>query len=138
MKKFDKILFISVILLSLFGLLMIYSSSSIWAEYKFNDEFKFFKAQGLFLIMGYVIMYLLSNLDYKKYLNRANIILGVCFLLLVLVLIPGVGTVRNGSRSWFGIGSFGIQPSEFMKIGLMIFISKYLVNNNKLIKKIKE
>ena len=42
MKKFDKILFISVILLSLFGLLMIYSSSSIWAEYKFNDQFKFF------------------------------------------------------------------------------------------------
>lgn len=138
MKKFDKILFISVILLSLFGLLMIYSSSSIWAEYKFNDQFKFFKAQGLFLILGYVIMYILSNVDYRKYLNKANIILGVCFLLLVLVLIPGIGTVRNGSRSWFGIGSFGIQPSEFMKIGLMIFISKYLVNNNKLIKKIKE
>ena len=138
MKKFDKILFISVILLSLFGLLMIYSSSSIWAEYKFNDQFKFFKAQGLFLIVGYVIMYILSNVDYKKYLNKANIILGVCFLLLILVLIPGIGTVRNGSRSWFGIGSFGIQPSEFMKIGIMIFISKYLVNNNKLIKNIKE
>ena len=135
MKKFDKILFISVILLSLFGLLMIYSSSSIWAEYKFDDQFKFLKAQGLFLFIGYIIMYILSNVDYKKYLNKANIILGVCFLLLVLVLIPGVGTVRNGSRSWFGIGSFGIQPSEFMKIGLMIFVSKYLVNNNKLIKK---
>ena len=81
MKKLDYLLIIGVVLLSLFGLLMIYSSSSIWAEYKFNDQFKFFKAQGLFLIMGYVIMYILSNVDYKKYLNKANIILGVCFLL---------------------------------------------------------
>ena len=48
--------------------------------------------------------------------------------MLILVLIPGIGTVRNGSRSWFGIGSFGIQPSEIAKIGLIIFVSKYLSN----------
>lgn len=52
-----------------------------------------------------------------------------------MVLIPGIGSVRNGSRSWFGIGSFGIQPSEFAKLGLIIFTSKYLSNNK--IKNIK-
>jgi cell division protein FtsW len=62
-------------------------------------------------------------------------ILGVCFLLLILVLIPGIGTIRNGARSWFGIGSFGIQPSEFTKLGLIIFTAKYLTKNDKKIKK---
>jgi cell division protein FtsW len=55
----------------------------------------------------------------------------VCFALLLLVLIPGIGTVRNGSRSWFGIGGLGIQPSELSKIGLIIFTAKYLSKNQK-------
>jgi cell division protein FtsW len=46
----------------------------------------------------------------------------------VIVLIPGVGAVRGGARSWLGIGSFGIQPSEFMKMGLIIFLAKMLTN----------
>ena len=46
--------------------------------------------------------------------------------------------VRNGSRSWFGIGGFGMQPSEFMKLGLTIFVSKYLVNNDRDIKDIRK
>ena len=58
--------------------------------------------------------------------------------MLILVLIPGIGTVRNGSRSWFGIGGFGIQPSEFTKLGLIIFTSKYLANNNRDLKDIKK
>ena len=58
--------------------------------------------------------------------------------MLILVLIPGIGTVRNGSRSWFGIGSLGLQPSEFTKLGLIIFTSKYLANNTKELKNIKK
>ena len=137
-KYIDIILFISVILLAGFGLLMIYSSSSIWAEYKFNDSFKFLKAQGLFYLVGIIAMLFISKIDYNFYKKKANLIIGVCFLLLILVLIPGIGTVRNGSRSWFGLGGFGIQPSEFAKIGLIIFVSKYLANNNKEIKNIKK
>lgn len=138
MKRISKILLISIILLSLFGLLMIYSSSYVWAQYKFNDPYKYLKTQFLFLILGYIIIFIISKVSYKYYLEKANLILGICFLLLILVLIPGIGTIRNGSRSWFGIGSFGIQPSEFMKIGIVIFISKYLSKNNKLIKDIKK
>ena len=131
MKKIDYKLFIAVMILSLFGVLMIFSASGIWAEYKFNDEFKYLKLQAFFLVIGLIAQYIISKVDYTNYLKKANIILGICFLLLILVLIPGIGTIRNGSRSWFGIGGLGVQPSEFMKLGIIIFASKYLSSNPK-------
>ena len=117
---------------------MIYSASSIWAEYKFNDSFRYIKQQALFIGVGLILVKVVMNIDYNKYYEKANIILGVCFLLLILVLIPGIGTIRNGSRSWFGIGPFGVQPSEFAKLGLIIFTSKYLSNSNKFLKSYKK
>ena len=71
-------------------------------------------------------MIIISKVNYNFYYKYSNIILLCSFILLVLVLIPGVGSIRNGSRSWFGIGSLGIQPSEAAKISLIIFTSKYL------------
>ena len=131
--KFDKILFLAVIILSLFGLLMIYSSSSIWADFKFNDSYHFFKYQIVFFIIGLFIMSIVSNINYRIYYKYSNIILFVSFVLLILVLLPGVGKIRNGSRSWFGLGPLGIQPSEAAKISLIIFTSKYLSLNERYI-----
>lgn len=138
MKRFDKQLFITCILLILFGLVMIYSASSIWAEYKFHDAFKYVKQQGLFILIGIPLMIRVSKIDYAIYYKKANLILGICLLLLVLVLIPGIGSIRNGSQSWFGIGSFGVQPSEFAKLGLIIFTAKYLALNQRYLKDIKK
>lgn len=134
--KFDKILFLVVLLLSIFGLLMIYSSSSIWSLYKFNDSFHYLKYQSIFFIIGIILMIIISKIDYNFYYKYSNIILFISFILLVLVLIPGIGSIRNGSRSWFGIGSLGIQPSELSKISLIIFSSKYLSKSS--INKIKD
>lgn len=120
-----------VITLSIIGLIMITSSSTIWAEYKFNDPYKYFKSQLLFLIISIITMKIISLIDYKFYSKNANKIFIFSFILLILVLIPGIGTIRNGSRSWFGIGGFGIQPSEFMKLSIIIYISNYLSNNQK-------
>lgn len=138
MHKFDIRLFISVIILSLFGILMIYSSSSIWSKYKFNDEFHFLKLQSLFFAVGLVAMIIISKINYMIYMKTANKILLFCFILLILVLIPGIGTLRNGSRSWFGIGGLGVQPSEFMKLAIIIFTGKYLSKNLKEIKNVKK
>ena len=137
-KHIDYILFITIITISIFGIIMIYSASYVWAEYKFNDPFKYAKHQTLFVIIGIILMYFVSKVDYKKYLIHSNKILISCIILLILVAIPGIGIVRNGSRSWFGIGPFGIQPSEFTKLALIIFTSKYLVKNEKNIKNIKK
>ena len=129
-----KKLFFLTILLSSIGLLMIYSSSYIWAEYKYGDSLKYLKNQEFFFVVGVLLMIFISKIDVKIYYKKANKLLLLGFILLVLVLIPGLGTVRNGSRSWFNFGLFSLQPSELMKIILLIFISKYLANNQDNIK----
>ena len=136
-RNVEIILLVSVITISLFGLLMIYSASYVWAEYKFNNPYKFVVNQGIFFVLGIILMFIVSHIKYDKYYEKSNLFLIFCIVLLILVLIPGIGSVRNGSRSWFGIGSFGIQPSEFTKLSLIIFVSKYLVNNERLMNKFK-
>ena len=136
MKKVDVVLLITIIVTCLFGLLMVYSSSYVWSDYKYNDAFKYVKTQGLFLLIGLILMYFISKINYQFYYKKSNLIFLLSFLLLILVLL--FGTTRNGSKSWFGIGSFGIQPSEFMKLAITIFTAKYLYNNRKQINNIKK
>lgn len=111
---------------------MIYSSSYIWASFKYNNPYKYLINQSIFFIIGIILMIIFSKIDINIYKRYSNIFLGICFLLLILVLIPGIGSVRNGSRSWFGIMGFGFQPSELTKLSLIIFTSKYLSNNDKI------
>ncbi len=110
---------------------MIYSASCIWSEYKFNDQFYYVKHQLIFFFLSLIVLFITSKIDLNFLKKKSNLILGICLIMLILVLIPGIGTVRNGSRSWFGIGSLGIQPSEFAKIGLIIYTAKYLEHNKK-------
>lgn len=127
--KIHRILFLTVFILGIFGILMIYSASSIWAEYNFLDAFHYVKYQSFFFILGIILFFFISKVPLSIYYKYSNLILLGSILLLILVLIPGIGSVRNGSRSWFGIGSFGIQPSEAAKISLILFSSKYLANS---------
>ena len=113
---------------------MIYSASSIWADYKFGDSFYYVKYQFLFLVIGLIVLYVVSKINYDYYYKYSNLLLIISFILLILVLIPGIGSIRNGSRSWFGIGSFGIQPSEAAKLCLIVFVSKYLSQSDDYIK----
>lgn len=127
----DKVLYFAVIILSLFGLIMIYSSSYVWAEFKYGNSYKFLINQGVFLFLGIILMTIVSKINTDIYKKYSNHFLLFTLVLLILVLIPGIGTLRNGSRSWFGIGSFGFQPSELCKLSLVIFVSKYLASNDR-------
>ena len=117
---------------------MIYSSSFIWAEYKFGNSLHYVIYQGIFILISVFLILFLSKINYQFYYKHANIFLLISIILLSLVLIPGVGVIRNGSRSWFGIGGLGIQPSEFAKLSLIIFTSKYLEKSNKFLKDYKK
>lgn len=124
--KPDFVLLIVTFLLLIVGMVMVYSSSAIWAQYKFDDSFYFLKRQLLFAFFGVVFMIVLMNIPYQFWKTKAKFLLFLCFFLLVIVLIPGVGLVRGGARSWLGIGAFSIQPSEFMKLSMIVFLARYL------------
>ncbi len=129
MNKESKYLVICTFILTIIGLFMIYSASSIWASYKYGDSFHYTKLQLIYLFISYIALYITSRIDYKLWKNKSNLILVICLILLIIVLIPGIGTLKNGSRSWLSLGPVNMQPSEFAKIGLIIFLSKYLSNN---------
>ena len=135
MKK-RKILLIVFIILSI-GLLMVYSSSHIWAQYKENDSFYYFKRQAIFVIVGLLLLFFFSKIDYHLYQKHSLKIIILATILLVLVLIPGVGIVRGGSRSWFNLGLFALQPSEIYKIALIIYVSDYISHHYHQMKKLR-
>lgn len=119
-------LLIAILLILGIGLMMVYSASAVKAFHEFGDRFYFLKRQAIFAGLGLLSMMLLSRVNYTIWKKWAPTLLLICFGLLLLVLIPGVGVVRGGARSWLGIGSFGIQPSEFMKLAMIIFLAKWL------------
>ena len=129
---------ISVGLLILIGLLMIYSSSYVWAEYKFNNKYHYLIYQLFFLIFSIFVSKIIINMDISFIKKNINWFLLIGIILLILVLIPGVGVVRNGSRSWFSLGPMGFQPSELIKIILIIFTSKYLEKYHSRINNLRE
>ncbi len=131
------LLFITMTSLIFIGLVMIYSASYIWADYKFGDSLKYVKQQAIFIGLAFILLSIVLKLDSSFFYKYSKVFLIGSFILLGLVLIPGVGVVRNGSRSWFGIGSFGIQPSEAIKLALIIFCSKFLSTKTKAYKSIK-
>ena len=126
-----RIVLFCVISLVLIGIYEVYSSSNVWALYKENDSFFFFKRQLGFGIIGIIAMLVAIKMNVKILFKYHKLILYMGILLLILVLIPGIGIVRGGSRSWFGVGSFAIQPAEFFKASIIIYGSVYLADHYK-------
>jgi len=125
---FDLLILLIALSLTIIGLIFVLSSSYIWAEHRFNDTFYFFKRQLLFALIGLVGMLFLSRIHFQIYKKYATPFFVISFVLLILVLIPGIGLLRGGARSWIGVGAFSLQPAEFMKLGLIIFLAKYMSN----------
>jgi cell division protein FtsW len=122
----DVLLLLCTIILLAIGVVMVYSASAVLAFHEFGDWYYYLKRQLLFAVLGVAALVFTMNVDYWIWKKHAKIIVIICFAMVVMVLIPGIGVVRGGARSWLGIGSFGIQPSEFMKMGMILFLSKLL------------
>jgi len=122
LKNFDWVIFSAVILLSAFGLIEVYSVALGLGS---HDLVNFYK-QAFFIGLGIVLMFLFTFTDYHflKSLNRYFYWLGAIVLLAVLL----VGQTINGTKGWFSILGFGIQPVEFIKIILIIFLASYFSN----------
>jgi len=123
-------------ILATIGVVMVYSSSKIWAIYKNDSSIYYLIRQLIFYFIGISACFFISKVSYLKFQKYKNVFIIVAIILLVLVLVPGIGIVRGGARSWIGYGVFSFQPSEFVKISLIIYVANYLTKNKEEIDKI--
>jgi len=112
-----------VVVLTAIGLVMLFSASFPRAYYKENDPAKYLIRQGVFAIGGFIAMYVVGKINYQRYRALSKILLMVAIVLLVLVLIPGIGQIRNNARRWIGIGELTFQPSEIAKFAVVLYFS---------------
>jgi len=122
-KSPDFAILFTVLVLLCFGMIMVFSSSSVWALFHHNDSFHFLKRQILSATLGFVAMVFFMNYDYWKIKRHEKLIISVMFLLLFLVLIPGIGKKVNNARRWIGVGPISVQPSELAKMGMIVYLS---------------
>lgn len=129
-KKIDFGMLITIIILLCAGIVMVASASSYYALSNYENSNYFLVRQLVFGIVGFIAMLIISKIDYKNYKRWGYIFYILCLILLILVLTP-LGQTRNGAKRWLGFGSLVFQPSEIMKIGLVIGMSTYLSLNYK-------
>lgn len=128
-------LWIEVSLLVAFGLIMIFSASSIPALKKFADPNHYMKRQLLCIALGLPLVVILSRTSYRIYKKYTGLMMLGTLFVLAAVLIPGLGVELNNARRWFRVGSFLIQPAEFAKVIWVVFLSYSLVKKQDRIKK---
>lgn len=131
MKRFDILLFALTTALTLFGLLMIFDASSVLAYEIYGDKYNFIKDQIIWVILGYAALYFFYRFDYRRLYNLALPGLIISMVMLVLVFIPGIGSATKGASRWINIFSFRLQPSEFVKLALAIYLAAWFSHKEK-------
>jgi cell division protein FtsW len=118
LKEIDHIFEITVIALTVYGLIMVFSASAPSALYNHKDSMYFFKRQAIWAVVGIFTMFIVSAIDYRTIKKYANPLYIISLISLVAVLV--VGMTINGSKRWINLGFTTIQPSEIVKITIVI------------------
>lgn len=119
----DRMLLLDIIILVVFGLIMVFSASAPAASAYQNNPYYYIIRQAIFAALGIAAMWVLSYFDYHNFEKFAFMILVGSFLLLFAVYIPGIGEVRNNARRWINIGISTLQPSEVVKVAIIIYFA---------------
>ena len=139
LKPFDYTLFSTVIILFGIGLLMVLSASSHLGLLTYKNPYHFFVRQFFFGIVGIAMMWFLSRVDYKIYKRLAKLIFFISIVLLCVVLVPGIGSGETrGAKRWIDLGIINFQPSEVVKVAMIIFLSASISENHKKLAKFWE
>jgi cell division protein FtsW len=122
----DFVLFVVILVLLTIGIIIVYSSSYIYAQTTYHDGAYYLKRQLLWALLGIVGMVVTMRIDYRNYQKWANTLFLISLALLILVMIPGVGTGAKGATRWINLGFTNLQPSELAKLTMVIFLAKNL------------
>ncbi|QQS61190.1 MAG: putative lipid II flippase FtsW [Candidatus Moraniibacteriota bacterium] len=129
---YDKVLFGSVVIAVVFGLLMIASASALYAEIRFQDQYFFLKRQLLFGVLpGMAVLFFLSLIDYHKWRKFSVFGFILSLIALGLIFVPGFGNEAYGATRWLNLGPVSFQPSEMAKIAIIVYLSAWLSSKGK-------
>lgn len=123
---FDKTLFWVVVLLAAFGILTVSNASAPQALAVFEDPYYFARQQVVWTVIGFVGLVVAANIHYSLWRKWAFAIGFGVGILLIVVLIPGIGSKLLGARRWLDLGPVGIQPSEIAKFGVALVVARLI------------
>lgn len=124
---YDKWLIMAVIGLLIIGLMMVASSSVMVSTKLYHQPFHFLIRQAAYLFVGLIAATAIMRIDSSEWEKYSVSLLFICLLMLILVLVPGIGRIVNGSRRWLAFGPIGIQVSELAKMTMIFYLAGYLV-----------
>jgi cell division protein FtsW len=130
-QTFDRPLFTAILILLGIGLIMVASAGVVYGQVRFGDGYYFLKQQLLGLGVGLVFLYILQRIDYHFWRKLVVPIFFVALGLLVLVFIPGFGTTVYGAARWVEIGPVSFQPSEVMKLSIILYLAAWLASKGR-------
>ena len=130
-KRFLGWLYTLPIILSLVGLFFVFEASSVSAFQEFGDSFHFLKLQAVWLVFAVAAMIFFSFFDYHKLYYLSFLFLVGTIVLLMIVLIPGIGSEVGGARRWIDLGFFNLQPTELAKFSVIIYLSSWFMNRER-------
>lgn len=119
------------IILAFVGLLFVFEASSVKGFSEFTDSFYFFKLQGLWIVLSLGAMLFFSYFDYHKLYYLSFPLMMATIILLILVLIPGIGTSAGGARRWIDLGIINFQPTEVAKFSVIIYLSSWFLHKER-------
>jgi cell division protein FtsW len=123
--KSDKLLFLATLLLVLASVVMVYSASAVIALERFHRPYLFLVKQAMWSALGLALLGVVMRVDYRTWKQPALIWSALATVGFALVAVLFMGKI-NGTRRWFGVGGFGIQPSELAKLAAIFFTAALL------------
>ncbi|MGE6631256.1 putative lipid II flippase FtsW [Bacillus sp. NPDC077027] len=124
LRSYDYSLLFAILLISAFGLVMVYSSSMITAVIRYDaTPDVFFKKQLLFMVLGAVILVFTAIMPYKLFANKKFQMFMLVISIVSLIYVYFLGHIAGNARSWIKIGGFSIQPAEFVKIVVIMYLA---------------
>jgi cell division protein FtsW len=129
MFKYDKWLLLSAVTLIGFGALMIYSSTSVVTPVLARrgvTEFYYFKRHFLTILIGFIFMFIAYKMNLSFIKKSSVLLLVLSFVLLIFVFLPGIGVTAGGARRWIRLWPSTFQPSELVKLSMVIFLARYM------------
>jgi len=124
---FDPLLLGAALFIMLTGFVMITSASLDVAAKNYQQPFFFSLRHGMFIIMAIISAFIVWKISIKRWYNAGPWLLAFGFILLVLVLVPGIGKEVNGSQRWIRAGPLNLQASEVAKFCMIMYLGGYLV-----------